>query len=154
MKNNGMKKDVSDPLPSGRDYVDPFLEWKAFVKDLREEWKSLWRTRIDDKVRAEGIASRDFLRLFVERGTVILATRDCKPPSFREILKYYMPEDFAERLNVNPNTGGWRKFIREFIKSQIKEGRERILKSQSKSKKNVNLQKKHGGRGWLHYTLK
>ena len=152
MKNDDTKDKASDPLPSGRDYVDPFFEWRSLVKELKAEWKMLWRTRIDDRVRAEGVASRDFLRLFVDRGTVILATRDCKPPSFHEILRYYMPEVAAERFNVNPHVGGWRKFIREFMKGQSRGERIKRLSNEPK-KKAANLQKKKGGRGWLHYTL-
>jgi len=30
------------------------------VEGLRSEWKRLWTERVDDKVRAEGIASSDF----------------------------------------------------------------------------------------------
>jgi hypothetical protein len=36
----------------------------------------LWKERFDDKVRAEGVANRDYSSLFVEKGTVIFATRN------------------------------------------------------------------------------
>jgi hypothetical protein len=152
MNNSDVKMEPSNPLPSGRDYVDPFLEWRNLVKELKVEWKRLWWTRFDDRVRAEGIASMDFLRLFIERGTVIMATRDCKPPNFHEILNYYMPEAVAECFNVSPYTGGWRRFIRETLKNQAK--RERMKDPTIKPKNAVNLQRKKCGRGWLHYTLK
>ncbi|MEM2569775.1 MAG: hypothetical protein QXR84_08510 [Candidatus Bathyarchaeia archaeon] len=151
MKNDDAKDRASDPLPSGRDYVDPFFEWRNLVKELKAEWKMLWRTRIDDRVRAEGVASRDFLRLFVDKGTVILATRDCKPPSFHEILKHYMPEIAAQHFNISPHVGGWGKFIREFIRGQS--GKRENREDPSRFRKKVNLQRKKGGRGWLHYTL-
>ncbi|MEM1582416.1 MAG: hypothetical protein QXK89_07915 [Candidatus Bathyarchaeia archaeon] len=153
MKPESAGDESSNPLSSERDYVDPFFEWRDLVKELKVEWKSLWLTRFDDKVRAEGIASKDFIRLFVDRGTVILATKDCKPPSFHEILKRYMPEVAAERFNVNPHTGGWRKFIREVVKGQAKEKRMRELPIKPNKNKAVNLQRKKGGRGWLHYSL-
>ena len=57
------------------------------VDDVRAEWRLLWRNRIDDKVRAEGIANRDYSLLFVDRGTVIVATKDFKPLNFKEILE-------------------------------------------------------------------
>lgn len=152
MSNKSEKGKFSNPLPSGRDCAEDFMEWRNFVSDLKVEWRSLWRTRIDDRVRAEGIASKDFLKLFIDKGTVILATKDCRPPNFHEILRYYMPEAFAECFNVTPCIGGWRKFIREFMRGHIKE--EQIKNSPKKPKKTVNLQKRKGGRGWLHYTLK
>ncbi|MDH5462463.1 MAG: hypothetical protein OEX09_09630, partial [Candidatus Bathyarchaeota archaeon] len=57
-------------------------EWREFVQELKQRWRILWRHRIDDKVRAEGIASKDYDLLFVDRGTVIVATKDYKPPKF------------------------------------------------------------------------
>jgi len=66
-------------------------EWREFLERLRTRWKSLWLDRIDDRVRAEGIANEDYDLLFVDKGTVIVATRDYKPPDFREILEVYNP---------------------------------------------------------------
>ncbi len=37
------------------------------VEEVKEEWRLLWRGRIDDKVRAEGVADRSFPLLAVER---------------------------------------------------------------------------------------
>ena len=42
---------------------------------------------IDDKVRAEDLASESFSLLFVKRGTVIKATRDFKALDLREIMR-------------------------------------------------------------------
>jgi len=129
---------------------DVFKAWREFVKDLKKEWKELWWTRIDDKVRAEGIASEEFPRLFVGKGTVIRATRDCKPPSFREILMHYIPEAIAEQVYTTPQEGGIGKFIREYIRPLNKRGRRR---RRTEMKKPISQQRKHGGRGWLHFTL-
>ena len=41
------------------------------VEELKIEWKRLWKERLDDKVRAEGIAKEDYSSLLVEKGTVI-----------------------------------------------------------------------------------
>jgi len=50
----------SGPLPSGRDGVAGAVEWKGFVEELKRQWQLLWRERVDDKMRAEGVASSDF----------------------------------------------------------------------------------------------
>ena len=120
------------------------------MEELKKEWKTLWWTKIEDKERAEGIASEEFPRLFIEKGTVIMATRDCKPPSFREILMRYMPEGIAEQAYMSPQVGGIGKFIREYIRPQKKRSRRRMPE---KIKKPANQQRKHGGEGWLHFTL-
>ena len=51
---------LSCPLPSGRDCIADAGDWKSFVGVLRCQWRLLWKERIDDKVRAEGIARKDF----------------------------------------------------------------------------------------------
>lgn len=136
-------------LPSEGDYTDSIEAWKEFVKELKSHWKRLWWSRIDDKVRAEGIASDEFPKLFVEKGTIIIATKDYKPPSFHEILTEYMPEATADQVNPTLHIGGLGKFIREVIKSR------RIIRRAPppKPKKPKNQQRKHGGRGWLHLSF-
>ena len=127
---------------------------KEFVDDLREQWKLLWRNRIDDKVRAEGVANQDYSKLFVERGTVIIATRDYKPPDFVEILQQHMSARDAERIiPPNPTVGGWRKFIRSVMSKQrhLMRARRRAPPEQDHKK---GQQLKKGGRGWLHFRMK
>lgn len=136
-------------LPPVVDYGSSINAWKEFVKELKTEWKHLWWTRIDDKVRAEGIASDEFPRLFIEKGTIIIATKDYKPPSFHEILTKYMPEMIYDQINPSPHIGGLGKFIREFITKQRISRRE----PPPKPKKDKDQQRKHGGRGWLHYAI-
>lgn len=136
----------SHPLPSGRDRIDDSLDWNNFVKELKGHWKYLWRTRIDDKVRAEGIASGEFPKLFVEKGTIIMATKDYRPPNFHEILKKYMPDAIADQVNPNPVDGGAGKFIREVARSR----RNRRRDDPPRPKPKIQ-QHKHGGRGWMHH---
>ena len=62
------------------------LNQKEFVDELKIEWKKLWSERLDDKVRAEGIAVNDYSSLFIDKGTIIHATRDFKVLNFKEIL--------------------------------------------------------------------
>ncbi len=126
-------------------------DWKFVVEELRWQWKSLWRTRIDDKVKAEGIASQDYSKLFVDKGTVIIATRDYKPLSFHEILESHLPSCVAEIVNPSPFRGGVRKFIRQVIQKEKEDRRKKYAPPKPKHPK--NQQQKKGGRGWLHYHM-
>ncbi|MCW4024190.1 MAG: hypothetical protein NWF01_04050 [Candidatus Bathyarchaeota archaeon] len=65
------------------------LNQKNLVDELRTEWKKLWNERLDDKIRAEGIAVGNYDKLFVDKGTIIHATRNCKPIEFTDILKQH-----------------------------------------------------------------
>ena len=58
------------------------MSQKETVDELRIQWKRLWLERAEDKVRAEGIATTDYCDLFLEKGTIIHATRDFKSPNF------------------------------------------------------------------------
>jgi len=124
--------------------------YKDIVEELREEWKRLWRERIDDKVRAEGIANADFSNLFVDKGTIIFATRDFKQLSFREILQQHKLVDLDRILPPNPTVGGWGKFIRTVIAKQRSSRRARRAHQYERGEKQ-RQQLKKGGRGWLHF---
>jgi hypothetical protein len=123
---------------------------KTFVDELRVQWKDLWQNRIDDKVRAEGIAKKDYLNLFVERGTVIMATRDFKPPEFFDIVQEYLSIDSEKAVPPNSTIGGWGKFVRNNIRKQKKPTR-RFAPPKPTPKR--GQQQKKGGRGWLHAKL-
>ena len=124
------------------------------IKDkIKNQWKGMWRERIEDRVRAEGIAKQDYPLLFVERGTVIIATRDYKPLSFNEILQQHLSSSTEGKgkdvVPPNPFIGGWRKFIREVISKQKRFTlRRRASSPEPKSRKKQPLKK--GGRGWMH----
>ena len=124
-------------------------EWIEFLRSLKEEWKSLWRERIDDKVRAEGIANRDYDMLFLDRGTIIFASRDAKLPSFREILETWVPPSMMNIVPPDPSVGGWRKFIRTELKKVIGR-RKRRFDHREGANERRSQQLKKGGRGWLH----
>jgi len=129
-------------------------EWKEFVDELKARWKMLWRERIDDKIRAEGIANRDYSKLFVERGLVIVATKDYKPLDFVEILQQHIPFEVSDRVvPPNPSVGGWRKFIRAYISKQRRfTKRGRPIPREARHKERQQLKKR--GRGWLHFRMK
>ena len=126
-------------------------EWREFVDDLKKQWKILWRNRIDDKVRAEGIANRDYSLLFVDRGTVIIATRDYKPPDFVEILERHKPADVVNAVPPPPAIGGWGKFIRSVVSKQKRFTRRRPPPELYRKEKQ---QLKKGGGGWLHFRMR
>jgi hypothetical protein len=132
---------------------DTYEERKAFVEELRQQWKTLWLERIDDEVRAEGISSKDYLELFVERGTVIVATRKFKAPDFYDIVQKHLSHvqsDVSNVLPANPRTGGWGKFVRNVLnrhQSSVKRRRRELVQADKK----VCQQRKKCGRGWIHF---
>jgi len=125
-----------------------FSEWRAFVQTLKEDWKELWRTRFNDEDRAEGVATRSFTRLFVDRGEVIIATRDYKPPDFHEILRAYMPEYLVGNVDPTPAQGGWGKFIREYISKQRSKRSSNSKVSNGKVRKEFQRSKTVGVNGF------
>ncbi|MEM3725628.1 MAG: hypothetical protein QXK98_02045 [Candidatus Bathyarchaeia archaeon] len=125
------------------------LDKNNFVKELKEQWKTLWRERIDDKLRAEGIADKDYDVLFVEKGTVIFATRKFKMLSLREILQLHGVTNVDRVVGPSPSVGGWGKFIRTFISSQQSSKRKKRAQQYFEGDKQKQQLKK-GGRGWLH----
>jgi hypothetical protein len=124
------------------------LHQKEMVEDLRMQWKRLWQERVDDKVRAEGVATADYCDLFVEKGTVIHATRDFKTLNFRDILEQHQVENPDRYIPPNPLIGGWTKFVKTNITNQKpRKKRAELYHHENKHKKQ---QPKKGGRGWLH----
>jgi hypothetical protein len=124
------------------------LTQKEMVDELKIQWKKLWQERVDDKVRAEGIAIDDYFKLFVEKGTIIHATRDFKALNFREILGQNQIANADRFIPPSPQVGGWTKFIRTNITSQRPRRNSRAsLYCEEKKEKQ---QSKKGGRGWLH----
>ena len=125
-------------------------QMKEFVDALRTDWKDLWRNRLDDKVRAEGIATHEYEKLFVEQGTVIMATRDFKPIEFFDIVQEYLKADTEKVIPVNATIGGWGKFIR----NEIRKKQNTTRQAPPKPKRDKNQQQKKGGRGWLHANIR
>ena len=124
---------------------------KDFVDELRVQWKQLWRNRIDDKIRAEGIANQDYSKLFDERGTVIIATREYTPRDFVEILQQHISSGAEKMIPPNPTVGGWAKFVRSVLSKQRPLTRRRVPPEPDRKK---DQQLKKGGRGWLHFRMK
>jgi hypothetical protein len=118
------------------------------VEKVKAEWKLLWHGRIEDKVRAEGMADQSFPLLSVERGTVIVATRDFKALNLKDILRSYNVENVERVVGPHPLEGGWTKFAKTVLNKQT---RAQKLRSEVKPEvRSKNTQLKKSGRGWLH----
>jgi len=133
--------------------LETYEERRAFVEELKQQWKTLWRERIDDEVRAEGISNKDYVELFIERGTVVVATRKFKAPDFHEIVQKHLSSsqgDASDAFSPNSETGGWGKFVRSVLskpQSPMKRRRREFVETNEK----VCQQQKKCGRGWLHF---
>jgi hypothetical protein len=118
------------------------------AEEVKAEWKLLWQGRIDDKVRAEGVANRCFPLLAVERGTVICATRDFKELSLKAILRSYDILNVEQVVSPHPSEGGWTKFAKAVLNKQTRVQHFVTQKQPESHRKNEQLKK--GGKGWLH----
>lgn len=125
------------------------LTQKEIVEELRVQWKKMWRDRVDDKVRAEGIATAEYCDLFIEQGTIIHATRNFKALNFKEILEQHQVENAERYIPPDPQVGGWTKFIKANVTNQRprRQSRADLYRDENKYEKQ---QPKKGGRGWLH----
>jgi hypothetical protein len=149
-KYNGSQRGSQNSLPlhSRRDSITASSTEKEMVEEIKIQWKCLWQQRVDDKVRAEGIATDDYTKLFVEKGTIIHATRNFKALSFKEILEQNQVENPEKFIQPSPHVGGWSKFIKTSITSSKPQRHKRaLLYVEPKREKQ---QPKKGGRGWLH----
>jgi len=139
---------------SGRSESGEDASCKVTLDAVKAEWKMLWRNRIDDKVRAEGIAKKDYSLLSVDQGTVIVATKDFKPVDLKEILSSYEIEN-GDRWDLpHPSVGGYGKFARTVLNKQTRAREWKATESARSKKSKKVLPKKKGGRGWLHQQLK
>lgn len=121
---------------------------KKLVDNLKCEWRRLWLERLDDKVRAEGIAVNDYSQLFVEKGTIIHATRNYKALNFKEILEKHQVENAERYIPPPPSMGGWGKFVKTNIIPQKPKNVKRAASYLEQEK--AKQQPKKSGRGWLH----
>jgi hypothetical protein len=118
------------------------------AEEVKAEWKSLWQSHIDDKVRAEGLANRSFSLLGVERGTVISATRDFKELNLKAILRSHNVLNVEQFVSPDPSTGGWAKFAKTVLNKRTRTHHFSFEKQPERPGKNLQLKK--GGKGWLH----
>ena len=118
----------------------------TYYLQLKKEWLALWDEKYDDEWRAEGIATREYAPLFVDKGDVVWATRRFRPLQFYDIVERHEKESGDKIMPVNPEVGGWTKFIREQM-PRTKRVRRRDPEVHEKPKDGAT---KKNGRGWLH----
>jgi hypothetical protein len=118
-----------------------------FRRKLKEEWALLWKERFDDRVKAEGVAVRDYPLLFTDRGCVIFASRSARIPNFPEIMESWVSK--GADYSPDPSVGGWGKFIRTELR-KVTHSRAKKLEQDHPQDKHVKNQLKKHGRGWLH----
>ena len=121
---------------------------RTLVDEVKGQWRQLWVERIDDKVRAEGVASQAFPLCFVERGTIIVATRDFKPLDLKEILRRNQVQNIERVIGSPPSVGGWTKFARTVLNKQSRSSR--LAWEEPRRERVKSLQLRKGGRGWIH----
>jgi hypothetical protein len=125
--------------------------WDELFKQLKSEWRAMWLERFDDRIAAEGVAVQDYSLLSLGRGTVVVATRSYKAPDFREILEEQRKVLGVARVSgyEHPSVGDWGKYVRSNFGGQSLPRRRRVaefvIAGSGKS-----LQKKKGGRCWVH----
>jgi len=117
-----------------------------FLKRLKDEWGLLWKERFDDRVRAEGVSTRDYPTVFASRGQVIFASRNARTPSFSDIVASYTSQGLV--YSPDNRVGGWGKFVRTELKRAVHSRARRFVADEPKVKREQQLKK--GGRGWLH----
>ena len=121
---------------------------KEIVNELRDQWKQLWNRRRDDLVKAESIATETYSSLCVERGTIIHATRDFKPLSFKEILISHKIGNYGRYVSPAPAIGGWAKFVKTHIRPQNNHLQQRDIIRHEFRKERMQSNKKRCG--WLN----
>jgi hypothetical protein len=122
------------------------VEKDEFYKRLKKEWKLMWTERFDDAVKAEGIVTSDYPLLFMDRGSVIFASRDARTPNFKEITEFWQAQGLV--YAPSPAFGGWGRFMRTQIK-----GVRNSRASASNLKSNLTRDKQQmrkDSKGWLH----
>jgi len=119
------------------------------INEFKTQWHNMWQNRHDDKIRAEGIANKDYNLLSIERGTVIIATRKFKPLDLHELIQQHKTSIPTQTLPPHPTTGGWGKFIKTNLRPQNVTRRGRHIPQEPD--KHGDQQLKKGGRGWLHH---
>jgi hypothetical protein len=127
-------------------------KWDELYKELKSEWRTMWRERFDDSVAAEGVAVQDYSLLSTGRGTIVVATRKYRAPDFSEIVKRQrkLLGIDADGGCANPFVGGWTKFANRTLKVQPRFRSRRAPEIPCADEKAPMQQKKKGGRGWIH----
>lgn len=121
---------------------------RKVVEKIIAEWKTLWQERLDDKIRAESIATDNYYSISIEKGTIIHATKDYKVLNLKEIIKQHEIKNPEIYVSPNPYVGGWGKFLKI---NKLNKGSKKKNRKNFFNEKKINPQQlKKCGRGWLH----
>ncbi len=140
---------TDDSLPNGT-VENKVKAQKELVETLKIQWKLLWTESFNDKVRAEAVSKKDYEILYLERGTVINATRNYKVLNFKDILEKHLIEQPDRFIQPNSNVGGWKQFVKTNISSNKPQKNNHA--SEDVPKKQTTVQSKKNRQGWLHAT--
>jgi len=86
---------------------------------VKNQWKTLWREKFEDRLLAESVAIKDYPLVFVDKGTVVSTSKGRCIEGAEEVIRRH-EVDLGERflLPPNPSEGGYGAFIREIIMKQ------------------------------------
>ena len=113
-------------------------------RSIKQEWDDLWISRHKDEVTAEGVSSNDYNLLFVDKGEIIHAIRDYKPLSFQEILEKHIGKENTNKVDIDPNAGGYKKFSKQHFPPKKK----KVKRSRPRVRYDVSQHMRKGGAGW------
>ena len=122
---------------------------QAIRQKIQQQWRDLWDYRFQDKWAAEDVARKTYDLLYIEKGTVIQATKNYQPPNLSNILKLNEKTLRVRLTYPDPNTGGWHKFYRQVLAEQPR-WRNNIMKRKMARQNEKNALQRKGGRGWLN----
>lgn len=126
------------------DSLNKARETKKWIK---LEWEDLWTNKLEDEEKAEGISAKDYTLLDVDRGQILHAPRGCPPLSLHKLIEKQMGKENAEKVDIDPNVGGWRKFAKKNFPAKKKTENKRRRPS---LKHDLNQHQRKGGDGWLN----
>jgi len=126
--------------------VEDLDKARELRRELKIEWAELWRSKLEDKLVAEAMADKEYRWLFVDQGQILFATRDFKPLTFHEVLEKHLGPEALDKIAPNPSQGGWRKFVKDMMRSKKPQNAGLDSKQSSKNPQQI----KKTGRGWLH----
>ena len=112
-------------------------------RNIKEEWDTLWNTKVYDKDRSEGVSTKKFHLLSIEAAQVLHDSRGSSMPCLDDIYEGLVGKEVTDRVVTYPKVGGWKKFAKNTF-PPIKPPRK------IKVSKNKNQQQRKGGRGWLN----
>jgi hypothetical protein len=120
-------------------------EIQTIRANLKEDWKELWDSKINDNRKGESISRKYYPNLYIEKGEVILASRDFKPVSLQNILEKRLGRETMQSVYPDPVTGGWKKFTKTYIQKRNSKKRTR-----PEVQRDIYQHQRKGGNGWLN----